>query len=134
MKMNSPAFFTAIRLKIILLLVILSASFRPLNDKGDEITGRWINEDKSIKIEIYKNNDRYYGNLVWSPDLKIQKYMGAVVLSNFIYNPVTNNYSGTFIARNGKNKDARITLTNYLLFSITINSSGKTAQWTRTSE
>lgn len=33
--------------------------------KTDDILGYWLNEDQDGKVEIYKENGKYYGKLVW---------------------------------------------------------------------
>lgn len=33
--------------------------------KADDILGIWLNEEKDAKIEMYKQNNKYYGKIVW---------------------------------------------------------------------
>ncbi|MDQ1088924.1 DUF2147 domain-containing protein [Siphonobacter sp. SORGH_AS_1065] len=93
---------------------------------ASDIQGTWFNEEKTSKIQIYKQGDRYYGKIVWvkevkanqpktdvnNPDEKLRNkpLMGLVILSNFkqsddkvwedgkIYDP-----------RNGKTYSCKIT-------------------------
>lgn len=49
-------------------LIIIFSCFLHINifaQKADDILGKWINEDNDRTIEIYKNNDLYYGKVVW---------------------------------------------------------------------
>lgn len=32
---------------------------------GDDILGVWLNEDKDAHIQIYKESDKYFGEIVW---------------------------------------------------------------------
>ncbi|WP_243406366.1 DUF2147 domain-containing protein [Siphonobacter curvatus] len=91
-----------------------------------DIEGVWFNEEKTSKIQIYKQGDQYFGKIIWikevqanqpkkdvnNPDEKLRNrtLMGLVILSNFksdgekvwsggkIYDP-----------RNGKTYSCRIT-------------------------
>ncbi len=97
-----------------------------LSSWAADIQGIWFNEEKTSKIQIYKQGDRYYGKIVWvkevkpnqprtdvnNPDEKLRSkpLMGLVILSNFkqsddnvwadgkIYDP-----------RNGKTYSCKIT-------------------------
>ena len=33
--------------------------------KGDDIVGTWLNQEATGKIELYKENGKYFGKLVW---------------------------------------------------------------------
>ena len=33
--------------------------------KADDILGIWFNEEKDAKVEIYQDNGKYYGKVVW---------------------------------------------------------------------
>jgi len=35
------------------------------SDSADKIVGVWLSQIKDGKIEIYKNNGKYYGKIVW---------------------------------------------------------------------
>ena len=36
--------------------------------KSDDILGIWLNEDKDAHVNIYLENDKYYGKIVWLKD------------------------------------------------------------------
>ncbi len=97
-----------------------------LSSWAADIQGIWFNEEKTSKIQIYKQGDRYYGKIVWvkevqpnqpktdvnNPDekLRAKPLMGLVILTHFkqsndkvwedgkIYDP-----------RNGKTYSCKIT-------------------------
>ena len=71
----------------------------------NEILGLWYNDIKSSKIEIYKENDMYYGRIVWledptnsdgstprvdefneDPELEKRPLMNLVILKNLRWN------------------------------------------------
>ncbi|NOR87706.1 MAG: DUF2147 domain-containing protein [Bacteroidales bacterium] len=70
---------------------------------GDRILGKWLNEEKDAKVEIYKQGDKYFGKLVWlkepnredgsaklddeNPDdkLKSRAIQGLIMLQDFVY-------------------------------------------------
>lgn len=33
--------------------------------QADDILGLWLNEDEDAHIEVYRENDLYYGKIVW---------------------------------------------------------------------
>lgn len=57
--------------KIIFALFFLTGihSAKSQTVAADRIVGEWINEEKSTRIEIYKNGEEYFGRLLWSEDL-----------------------------------------------------------------
>lgn len=36
----------------------------------DGILGKWFNEEKTSQIEVYKENGKYYGKIIWLKDNK----------------------------------------------------------------
>ncbi len=34
----------------------------------DDLLGKWLNEEGTAKIEIYKQDDRFYGKIIWLRD------------------------------------------------------------------
>lgn len=87
------------------LIFMLSIFFLPLIAQidGDKILGKWFNEEKDGKVEIYKQGDKYFGKLVWlktpnnedgtpkldkeNPDdeMKKRELQGIVLLTDFTY-------------------------------------------------
>jgi len=72
-------------------------------ENSDSIIGIWLNADSDAKIEIYKQNNKYYGKIVWlkdpfnekgkpqtdenNPDQKFQNrhIMGLLILRDLVY-------------------------------------------------
>jgi uncharacterized protein (DUF2147 family) len=72
--------------------------------KTDDILGIWFNEEKDAKVEIFKENGKYYGKVVWlkepnEPDTGLPKLddensdeelqkrpiMGLQLMSDFVF-------------------------------------------------
>ena len=72
--------------------------------KSDDILGIWLNEDKDAHVNIYKENDMYYGKIVWLKDpideetgkpklddenqdesLRNRPVMGLLLLRDFVF-------------------------------------------------
>lgn len=55
----------------ILVLILIGLMTYPVANlnaqevQADDILGLWLNEDKDAHVEIYKNDNKYYGKLVW---------------------------------------------------------------------
>ena len=47
----------------LMFLPILNANAQEV--KSDDILGIWLNEDKDAHVNIYKENDMFYGKIVW---------------------------------------------------------------------
>jgi uncharacterized protein (DUF2147 family) len=85
--------------------LLLSLFFGLQSFAQNEILGLWYNDIKSSKIEIYKENDMYYGRIVWledptnsngstprvdefneDPELEKRPLMNLVILKNLRWN------------------------------------------------
>ena len=92
-----------LKLNLVLLLMIPLFS-SSLFAQADLVVGKWLNEEKDGKVEIYKKGDQYFGKLVWiknpnnddgSPKLDVENpeeslksrpLQGLEILKNFVYN------------------------------------------------
>ena len=95
-KMNLKSLF-------LLGIFLISGALYAQSD-ADKIVGKWLNEEKDGKVEIYKKGDKYFGKIVWlknpnnddgtpkldveNPDekLKSRALQGMEMLHNFVYN------------------------------------------------
>ena len=50
---------------ILSLILVVGALAGRAQNKGDEVLGRWVNEQKTSKIEFVREGDCYVGKLVW---------------------------------------------------------------------
>jgi uncharacterized protein (DUF2147 family) len=62
----------------------------------DAVVGIWFNAEKDGKVQIYKQNDKYYGKLIWmknprkdteNPDVKLKSkdLQGVILLKDFVF-------------------------------------------------
>lgn len=100
------------------LLLVVSVYSQP----ADAILGKWLNEDKDAHVEIYKEDGKYYGKVVWlkdpidevtgkpklddensDPVLQKRPIMGLVLLKDFVYDGDGEWEDGTiYDPKNGK--------------------------------
>ena len=116
----------------------------------DDILGLWYNEEKTGKIRIYKENNKFYGKLIWvdlkpgdtgldenNPDdeLKSRPLVNLVILKDFkfkddeyengkIYDPESGK---TFSCAMHLENENRLYVRGYIGFSLI----GRTTYWTR---
>ena len=121
----------------------------------DQIIGTWLNEDKDAHIEIYKENNKYFGKIAWlkepnetdtglpkvddenpDPALQTRLVMGLVILKDFIFNGEDEWNKGTiYDPKSGKTYSCYMTfvegqvlkIRGYIGFSWI----GRTNLWTR---
>ncbi len=87
-----------------LILMLTFAMGQVMAQKGgDRVIGKWLNEEKDAKVEIYKQGEHYFGKIVWlkdpnredgspklddeNPDVKLQSraIQGLLMLTDFEY-------------------------------------------------
>lgn len=90
------------KITILLGIFLISGSLFAQNE-ADKVLGKWLNEEKDGKVEIFKKGDKYFGKLVWlktpnnengtpkldkenpDDDLKKRPLQGLELLTDFIY-------------------------------------------------
>lgn len=124
--------------------------------KPDDIIGIWFNEERTAKIEIYKENDHYFGKIVWlkvtldtitgkprtdkyNPDPKLRDVpmIGLVIVKNFVFNGDDEWKSGTiYDTKNGKTYDSYIKFSSENMLKLRgyvgISLLGRTTYWFKT--
>ena len=122
--------------------------------QSDEIIGIWLEEEKQSKIEIYKEDNRFFGKIIWlkepldengnekldkenpNPSLRKNPINGLIIMKNLKYVKEGEWSNGEiYDARSGKTyslevymKDPnKLDLRGYLGFTLF----GKTTSWTR---
>lgn len=146
------------KLKSLMLLVIvlfLGVQVSAQSPKADDILGHWFNEEKDAKVEIYQENGKYYGKVVWleepnEPDTGLPKLddensdeelqnrpvMGLLLMTDFvfdddewedgeIYDPKSGNTYSCFMKFDSKDV---LKVRGF----IGISWIGRTTYWTRT--
>lgn len=66
-------------------IFFLSLFFRLFTLPDNDITGIWLNPEKTRSIRIFEQNGKFHGVMHWigTPDPKLQK--GQLVLKNLVY-------------------------------------------------
>ncbi|OFX55419.1 MAG: hypothetical protein A2046_12420 [Bacteroidetes bacterium GWA2_30_7] len=88
-----------------LLIIIIAFSFfcKISFAQADKVLGVWMSEEKDGKVEITKNNNKYYGKIIWiapknyvngepkkdlnnpDPALRTRSNLGLEILKDFTY-------------------------------------------------
>lgn len=142
---------TVLALSVILFLA--APSVQAISDGGDAILGKWItDEDKSV-VEIYKDNDKYYGKVIWlkdplnddgtevcdaenpDPELRNNRVVGLVVAKDFEFKGKNKWGEGTiYDPENGKTYSCKMKLEDKELKVrgfIGIAAFGRTTTWVK---
>jgi uncharacterized protein (DUF2147 family) len=135
------------------ILLVMCVYSQPKNP--DAIIGKWLNEDKDAHVQIYKENGKYYGKVVWlnepldevtgkpklddensDASLRNRPIMGLILLNDFVYDGDGEWEDGTiYDPKNGKTyscymnigDDKSLKIRGYIGFSWI----GRNTYWTR---
>lgn len=90
------------KITLVMMLSFIYGSVIAQTD-ADKVLGKWFNEEKDAQVEIYKENNKYFGKIVWllNPNeedgtakldnknpvdaLKTRPVMGLLLLKDFVY-------------------------------------------------
>ena len=93
-------------------------SFKNLpNEESEKIVGVWFTENNSSKIQIYKNENQYFGKIIWiaskknEEELKVKPTLGYQIFRKFTYES-KNLWSGGQVSdpRSGMTVSGKMTL------------------------
>jgi uncharacterized protein (DUF2147 family) len=142
---------TILTLSGILLFMSVSSQSHP----ADAILGKWLNEDQDAHVQIYKENGKYFGNIIWLKEpidevtgkpklddenedeaLQSRPVMGLIILKDFIYDGDGEWDDGTiYDPKNGKTYDCYMSFgedkTLKIRGYIGISWIGRNTYWTR---
>ena len=110
-------------LKIVLIISFIITSFslkissNTMNDEAEKIIGIWFTDDKTSKIQIYKNESQYFGKIIWitpkaiEDDLKVKPKIGYQIFKKFTFEG-KNVWSGGQVSdpRSGMTVSGKMTL------------------------
>ena len=138
---------------IILLLTLFSISSFDTTSSADAIIGVWKNGSGKGHVQIYKNNGKYYGKIVWlrdaldangrpkvdrkneNPDKRNTPLIGLVMLKDFEYDDGEWNGGHIYNPSDGKEYKAYMKLKDHRTLAVRgyvgISLLGKTDTWTR---
>jgi len=91
-------------MKLLSLTVCVFLSLAANAQTGKNIVGKWFNQEKDGKVEIYERGNKYYGKLIWMKDqfepdgktlrkdsknkdikLRSRTLLNTVILNDFVY-------------------------------------------------
>ena len=115
------------RLLILITLAIginLSATAQSCN--ADKIIGLWMSADKDLIVKCYKEEDKYFGTIVWykkyqgnyvavatnNNALPQEKWMNSFVMKNFVFDEDEWNDGNIYDVKTGKKYTAFVKLRN----------------------
>jgi hypothetical protein len=75
---------------LLLPLILILTSFK----SNESITGKWVFSDSPREIEIYKDNNKYYGKIIKVSGIEKKEKVGHILLLDFIYDPSEKEYPG----------------------------------------
>lgn len=111
-------------------LFIFTNLFQVEVNPGDEILGTWVNEEQTTHIEIYKEDGRYFGKIVWIPrttdengnpitdrnnpddELRERPLVGIDILKNFEYKKGEWKGGTIYSPKNGKSASPTLEITS----------------------
>ncbi len=121
---------------------------------GDAILGTWFNEEKDAKIDVYKQNGKYFGKVIWmknpldangkpktdvenpDPNLRSRRRLGLVILTDLAHKAGAKYAQGkVYDPKSGKTYSAQAELAGNnklkLRGYIAVSLIGRTSEWTR---
>jgi len=121
---------------------------------ADAILGIWYNAEKDAKIDVYKENGKFFGKVIWlknplddkgkpktdienpDPTLRTRPRLGLIVLTNLAYKEGSKYEKGKiYDPKNGKTYSCQAELANPKLLKlrgyIGISAIGRTSEWMR---
>jgi uncharacterized protein (DUF2147 family) len=139
-------------LSFVSLLFTVLVNGQTLN--ADDILGIWLNEDKDAHVEIYKQDDKYFGKIVWlkfpideetgqpkvddeNPEesLRDKPVLGLILLRDFEFDEDEWDSGTIYDPKNGKTYDCYMVLNDpenlKIRGYIGISLIGRTTYWTR---
>lgn len=139
-------------------ILLFTGNLFAQNFKADDILGIWFNKEKDAKIEMYKQNNKYYGKIVWlnepnepatglpklddeneDESLRSRPVMGLVLANEFVWQGDGLYEDGDiYDPKNGSTYSCymkfetmnQLKVRGYIGFSII----GRTTYWTRTTK
>lgn len=139
------------------LLLLPVFAFAQKAPAGSAILGTWYNQEKDAKIDVYEENGKYFGKVIWlknplddkgnpktdvenpDPKLKSRPRLGLVVLTHLAHKQGNKYEKGKiYDPKSGKTYSAQAELENPNLLKlrgfIGVSLIGRTSEWTRVPE
>jgi len=85
-----------------------------------EIIGKWKNENSGSIIEIYKQNNLFYGKIIKVSGNEPKEKVGHLLLDKLTFNTTTGKYTGKVNSTTGMTADCELELINQNRFKMTV--------------
>jgi len=92
-----------LKISIQVLFMLIFTSLHAQNNNVKDITGRWAFSDPPREIEIYSENNKYYGKIIKVSGKNDKEKLGQIILKDFVYNQSEKKYTGTVNSPKGMN-------------------------------
>lgn len=97
--------------RIILLILPLSLFLLSFQyQETIEITGKWAFPDSAREIEVYKQNNKYYGKIIKVSGEDEKEKVGHIMLKDLVYDQTDKKYTGKANSPSGITASGKIVL------------------------
>jgi uncharacterized protein (DUF2147 family) len=134
----------------------MNTSLMAQRNKADDISGIWLNEERTAKVQIYKEGEKFFGKIVWlkvtidsitgkprtdkfnpDPKQKNEPLLGLIMFRNFIFDGDNEWKDGSiYDPKNGKTYDCYMKFESVTQLKIRgyigISLLGRTTHWFKT--
>lgn len=105
-------------IKLLSILLMLFNGY--IVNAQSEIIGKWKNENSGSMIEIYKQNNLFYGKIIKISGNEDKEKVGHLLLDKLTFHTTTRTYTGNVNSTNGMNADCELKLINQNRFQMTV--------------
>jgi len=102
------------------LSVVTMLLFSLFSFSQSAIEGKWKGEENGNVIEIYSQNNMFFGKIISVSDAKSDIKIGHLILNNLVYNKSTRNYEGKVKTTSGSTAQCKIELINENKFQLSV--------------
>jgi len=102
------------------ILIILILLLGNLAYSQNKIVGEWENQETSNYIEIYNQDNMFFGKVIKVSDDESKNKVGHILLNNLVFNISTKRYEGNVKSTSGITAHCEIELINQNKFQLTV--------------
>lgn len=138
--------------KLLVVLLLMTFSSFAYGQNPDDILGEWYTTEKDAKIEIFKDQNKYHGRIIWMDEPEIdgkpvldennsdkskrnRPILGMKLLEDFKFNDGKWEDDTIYDPRNGKNYSCTLRKKNDQTLEVRgyvgVSLIGRTVEWTK---
>jgi len=102
------------------LSVVTMLLFSLFSFSQSAIEGKWKGEENGNVIEIYSQNNMFFGKIIYVSDANSNDKIGHLLLNSLVYNSSTRKYKGKLKSTSGNTAQCEIELINENKFQLTV--------------